>query len=511
MKLEKAFCSRSGQCGIADTLVNAGQPRRRFVRICMTAEFAIALVFVPVLASGQGAPIEPRLSDLAKDIAAHLDVPGLAVAVTKGNKIIYERGFGWADRERGLRATPKTTFAIASISKSITATAIMQLFERGKLNLDAPVNDYLGSAKVHSPHWNAAESTVGRVMSHTGGLTTFTRWCGSDRSACNLDREIRDYGLVVWRPGELFDYSNLGFGVLGDVIARVSGDDYDSYLKKNIFAPLGMEGCGLTTLGSASSQYDDKTHARSQARISGTPAASGLRCSAHDLALFGIFQLKPVKTSNSILSSANLDQMHRAQPGTRGQYGLGWWTSERSRIEIISAQGGTSDTYALLTLVPTKNVTVVVVANSYSQFVSNLGERILEMVVPERSALATGPSQTAASIPPSVIGEWSGQILVLGRPVRISLMITPSGAVRGRLADGPLTELKNVSIESSHVYGELAASRDILDAPHGDFTLAIDLALNDGQLMGAATSQLPAGQEGDQLPHWIQLARQAER
>jgi len=109
------------------------------------------------------------------------------------------------------------------------------------------------------------------------------------------------------------------------------------------------------------------------------------------------------------------------------------------------------------------------------------------------------------------MGEWSGHMLVLGDPVRVSLIITAGGAVRGRLADGTLTELRNVSIKPTHVYGELAANRDIADAPSGDFTLDIDLALKDGQLMGAATSRLPAGQEGDQLPHWIQLSREGQR
>jgi hypothetical protein len=132
------------------------------------------------------------------------------------------------------------------------------------------------------------------------------------------------------------------------------------------------------------------------------------------------------------------------------------------------------------------------------------------MVLPELSAPAAPPPPTAVSDPSSVTGEWSGHILVLGHPVRIALIITAGGAVRGRLADGPLTELRNVSIEASHVYGELAANRDIADAPPGDFTLEIDLALKDGQLMGAATSQLPPGQEGNQLPHWIQLSRVAQ-
>src|SRR5215469_374614 len=313
-----ATCSVTG-LWLPLSLNNAHQTQLRLVQIRMKAAFAMVLLSLSLFARCQEAPREPRFRNLTAEIAALADVPGLAVAVTRDGKIIYERGFGWADRERGLRATPETPFAIASVSKSITATAIMQLFERGRLDLDAPINDYLGSAKVQSPHWNSAESTVRRVMSHTGGLTTFTRWCGSDNAACNLDREIRNYGILVWRPGKLFDYSNLGFGILGDVIARVSGNDYDSYLKKNIFTPLGMKGCGLTTRQPTSTQYDEKTHARSQPRISGTPGASGLRCSAHDLALFGMFQLKEMKNSNSILSTANIDQMHRAQPGTRGR------------------------------------------------------------------------------------------------------------------------------------------------------------------------------------------------
>jgi len=146
----------------------------------LKAVFAIVLLFGSLYTCCQEAPRETRFSDLNNEIAAHADVPGLAVALSRDGKIVYERGFGWADRERRLRATARTPFALASVSKSITAMAIMQLFERGRLNLDAPVNDYLGSAKVHSPHWNPAESTVRRVMSRTGGLTTFTRWCGSD-------------------------------------------------------------------------------------------------------------------------------------------------------------------------------------------------------------------------------------------------------------------------------------------------------------------------------------------
>src|SRR5215471_5406727 len=127
---------------------------------------------------------------LKRDIAAHSDVPGLAVTIVQHGKIIYEDAFGFGDRERHMRATPHTAFALASVSKSITATAIMQLSERGKLHLDSSVNDYLRSAQLHSPRWNPSDATVRRLLSHTGGLTTFTRRCRPGDSTCELDREI---------------------------------------------------------------------------------------------------------------------------------------------------------------------------------------------------------------------------------------------------------------------------------------------------------------------------------
>lgn len=77
-------------------------------------------------------------------------VPSLAIAVARGDDILWEEAFGWADRERGLRATPDTPFALASMSKPLTATGLMVLVERGLVDLDRPINDYLGETKVHS-------------------------------------------------------------------------------------------------------------------------------------------------------------------------------------------------------------------------------------------------------------------------------------------------------------------------------------------------------------------------
>ena len=97
-------------------------------------------------------------------------MPSIAVAVARDGQIIWEEGFGWADRERRLHATEHTMYALASISKPITATGLMVLVQAGKIDLDRPINDYLGSAKVRARVGDAAQATVRRVANHTSGL-----------------------------------------------------------------------------------------------------------------------------------------------------------------------------------------------------------------------------------------------------------------------------------------------------------------------------------------------------
>jgi CubicO group peptidase (beta-lactamase class C family) len=140
--------------------------------------------------------------------------------------------------------------------------------EHGRIDLDRPVNAYLGVAKVHSTVWDANEATVRRIASHTAGLTTYDRECAPHDLGCSMDDTIRHYAVMVRPPGRDFDYSNLDYGIVGEVVARVSGRSFPMFLRDAIFRPLGMSTC---TLSAASSS---------------TPGACAALCSAHDLALF---------------------------------------------------------------------------------------------------------------------------------------------------------------------------------------------------------------------------------
>jgi CubicO group peptidase (beta-lactamase class C family) len=486
----------------------------RLTRVRLAASLATAIVGLASVSAQEVLPQAPALSAIRREIQANVAagrVPGLSVAVARSGKIVWEEGFGWANVEKKTRATANTRYYIASVTKTITATAIMQLQERGKLRLDNPVNDYLGPAKVHSPLWNASEATIRRVLSHTAGLTTFYRSCSATETGCAIDEEIERYGIVFWHPGDRFDYSNLDYGILGEVIARTSGKNLNSYLQDELFKQLGMRDCGFTLSHSAArtaaAQYDEHTHKRSALKVSGHPGASALRCSAHDLLLFGGFNLKNTPNAGSPLSSAAIDEMHRAQANTDdGQYGLGWWINEQSGYHILFAQGGTADSWALLLLVPSDDIAVVIVTNSYAEFVSGVADKILSALLPKFAAKVKSTSGTAApphsNQPAALAGKWAGSVLSYKASVPITLDIGSAGSVRGQVGKQPAADLADASLDPSGLYGELPGDSAIADAPRHRYVLELNLFLHGDELLGAATSR-----DGDELPHWVKLTR----
>jgi len=452
-------------------------------------------------------------TDEVESIVAKGDVPALSVGVARNGRIRWEKGFGWADVENRVPATEMTPYFIASVTKSITATAVVQLHRRGKLQLDRAVNDYLGNVNVHSPEWNPMQATVRRLLGHMSGLTTFARWCRPDEPECATEESIRKYGILVWPPGEVFDYSNLGYGILSQVIERDTGRTLDAYLRNALFIPLGMRHCvvnpGRSLNAIAAAQYDEKTHRRLPAKISSHPGATGLYCSAHDLLLL-MFHLKDGWGAPPSLPNSAIDEMHQPQSNTRGRYGLGWWIKDLGRYRMLFAQGGTSGSYASLMLVPSEDLAVVVLANSYSNSVSKLGDRILARLLSGFTSGADESKQTSKDVaaPSALVGRWSGQIATFKGAVPASLEIRPDGSALGQIGSRAPEPMASISLRPTHFYGQLSGDSSIPDTPNGPYTMELDLALYGDNLMGGATSRPPPGEDGNQLPHWIKLSRQ---
>ena len=146
---------------------------------------------------------EPIRAMIRRELVERV-LPSLAVGVAREGTIVWEEGFGWADRERRVEATPHTLYSLASISKPITATGLMVLVERGLIDLDNPIDDYLGDAKINARTGKAAEATVRRVANHTAGLPLHYQFFYADEPYHRppMDETIRRYANLVTPPGE---------------------------------------------------------------------------------------------------------------------------------------------------------------------------------------------------------------------------------------------------------------------------------------------------------------------
>ncbi len=464
---------------------------------------------------------ELELTSLRKYVREQMaaaQIPSVAISVTQGNKVLWEEGFGLADRERRISATPHTSFYLASVTKAITGTAVVTLQDRGKINLDHPVNEYLGAAKVHSPMWNPAEATIRRVATHTAGLTTYNRKCALQDLVCkvSLDTAIRRYGILFWPPGDHFDYSNLGYGILGEVVSRVSGKSYSEFLREEVFRPLGMVDCFLGTDGDGlkqiAVQYDSFSHARTPAQLSDTPGASSAHCSVHDLALLGMFALgEHLPNQKRILSDTSLQLMliPTVETGDGERYGFGWSLQPDHHGYVgVYAQGGTNDSFAVLQMVPSEKIAVAVIANTGTTIPFEIVDKILSDLLPRyRENLANQKTaqlreDTRAAIPTSLVGSWAGALHTWKSTVPLALEISRSRQAQVKWGDSQWTTASDVDIAGPRFYCLIHDQVGTPDAPQSPTDVELELYLHGAVLVGAGTTK-----NGAQLPYWVQLQR----
>ena len=168
-----------------------------------------------------------------------LRTPGLAVAVVEGGALAVSQGYGWADREAGVPMTDATPVALGSTTKGLTALAVLQLVEAGRVDLDAPVTRYLPAFRVADAR--GAAITLRHLLSHQAGLPGGAVLDGAQDDAALARRvaALRDVALLA-APGEGYEYANDGYAVAGLVVQEVAGRPYERVVEEGLFAPLGM-------------------------------------------------------------------------------------------------------------------------------------------------------------------------------------------------------------------------------------------------------------------------------
>jgi CubicO group peptidase (beta-lactamase class C family) len=448
---------------------------------------------------------------IAEEVASG-SVPSAAVSVVQEGRIVWEEAFGLADIDRQVAATPSTPYYLASVTKTLTGSVLASLAERGVIELDRPINAYLGPAKVRSPLWNAEEATVRRVANHLSGLTTYNRDCAPSDHGCAIGDTIRDYGILVRPPGRDFDYSNLGYGILGEVVARASNRGFGEVLRRDIFKPLRMNECGLAgdrAVRDAAIRYNSRTRAKTPMELrSTTPGASGAFCSVHDLAVFSAFVL--ASQSDALLSVA--------VPAGQGQrYSMGWWIEDDFfGYESLFGSGGTTDASATVRLIPSEHVAAVAVANTGTNLTMKAVEEAIAEVVPgiaERRAHQVAPAAAPTrSRPPAgaLAGIWAGAIVTPHGSRTMRLAVSTSGEVEAAIGDGPLRPFTRGGAGPTRIYGVMTGDLRVEELPNASYDLAVGVESAGERLVGFVTSQARPGMRAPALSYWVDLRKSSK-
>jgi len=325
---------------------------------CLTSSTAFASP--PQAAAPDFAVIDAYVEAQMKDIG----LPGVALGIIQGDQIVYVKGYGVADPS-GRPVTGQTPFWLASLAKPVTALAIMQLVEAGKVELDAPVQRYLPYFRLADEQASAA-ITVRHLLNHTSGLSAAT---GNEKypSQASLDwtpeqrvRELSDNALT-YPVGTTYEYSNVNFTILALIVETVSGQSFESYVQEQIFNPLEMR---QSAFFQAEAIPPDSAAGYQQ--WFGIPVANGipyprsgnghggLIASAEDMTHFMIAQLNEGRYGNVIvLSPAGIAEMHTpaARDGdSESFYAMGCEVETVDGITTVSHNGDHGNFHADMSL-----------------------------------------------------------------------------------------------------------------------------------------------------------------
>jgi len=346
------------------------------------------------LSSGKLAKINAAVSKFM----ASTHVPGMAVAVVENGDYEWAQGFGFADLENNVHASEHTLFRLASISKSLTATAAMELWERGRIDLDAPVQKYCPS--FPQKPWPISTR---QVLGHLGGIRHYKSSSQDDLEVGNtkhFDDPIqaglnlfKDDPLVA-QPGTSFHYSTQGYTLIGCVIEGASGTKYVDFMRQNILVPAQMEQTQADdrfAIIPYRTRFYEKTESGSVRNADFLDSSykipgGGWLSSAEDMARFEVAIL-----NDKLVRNTTRDLMWtplKPSDGSKDSYALGWGWGEENDHEVadVGHTGGQQGTSTAFAIAPERRAGVVVLTNMEGQPAGDLAKEILKILVAARES-----------------------------------------------------------------------------------------------------------------------------
>jgi CubicO group peptidase (beta-lactamase class C family) len=381
-------------------------------------------------------------------------IPGVNISLVRDGLIVYTAAYGNANQKSGQKITEDMPMRVQSISKSVTAWAVLKLAEEGKLNLDDPAERYLKGWKLPVSNYPPDGMTVKRILCHTSGLPlgdVFTLYSPNE-AVPSLKESLTHSAILFQMPGKGFSYSNVGYNLLELLIEEVTGRDFAEYMKNEVLYPLGMYHSDFEwseeTLTSAPLGYTLDGKPISPYRYP-ERASGGLIATAEDIARFCIAGM-PNFSDQRVLARPTIEQLYSAQAESLGiysavfdAYGFGYYTERLSDGKLAVSHGGQGTGWmSHFHAVPETGDAIVILTNSQRSW-------------PFISSLLNGWARWRGFSPPGMTRILLGECFLWGLVgLTISITLCLIANIVRKIAEGNLRfiPMQQIVVEPSHIF-----------------------------------------------------------
>jgi CubicO group peptidase (beta-lactamase class C family) len=364
-------------------------------------------------------------------------LPGVALTVVHGDRPVWTKAFGYADVSAKAPATPQTRYRIGSITKTFTALAILQLHQEGKLRLDDRVRDHVTTTAPHARSIGLLDGTLRELLMHSSGLQRDLP--GTWWTAPSFPAQFPDDFSATYPPGTEWKYSNVGYALLGEVIAAASGEPWARYIERRILEPLGMadtealpqrEAAGLA-MGYSRPRPGEPHVPAARIDLGPVSPAGSMASTIEDMGRYLAFHMSG---GGAVLGGKSLREMHRPQwlhDDWQTAWGLGVRVRRVDGRARVGHPGTAPGFAALMEFIPALKLGVVALTNADDGNPASFCDYALQLLAPIAAKAAARAAPALGEEAERYCGRYrseNGNLTMLVAVLDGQLTLVPPGA-----------------------------------------------------------------------------------
>ncbi len=421
-----------------------------------------------------------------------------------------EEAFGWADREKQIPATPNTVYAAGSVAKAVTGAATFMLAGKGKIRLDDEPEQY----GVHVRADAGTGMTIRQLLSMTASIQH--GWFYNYGSDLDRKKLLNWYAIGAFPPGQHFIYSNFSYGILGEVLERVGKRPFREFMRGEVLNRLQMTSSGFNLAGREVAIGYQAGKALPPHTFE-PEAGGGFYTSAHDLALFGLFQ---IDSAQKLIAPKLMKEMHALETDqqVKSRYTSGWGILNfEDGSSVLLSNGVVQAGSATLLVLPKAGVVIACLTNTGSdamddlafQFADLFSSGLLANLESARKEVEAAEISRPFHADQSQRGSWVGTVDTPKGKLPVRMQITGDDHVQIGFEQGTMVPVEGLGVEQGFLSGEAATSISLPETGNQPSKLKLQLLWVDGnRLVGTARMESTGDLPRFGLPLYISLSRQ---